>query len=49
MAVYRKPRNSKTSWRSKSYKFTVASKDDKSLIDLKNTITKHNTSQYYYY
>ena len=44
MAVYRKPRNSKKSWRSKSYKFTVAAKDDKSLIDLKNTITKQNAN-----
>ena len=44
MAVYRKPRNSKKSWRSKSYKFTVATKDDQSLIDLKNTITKQNAN-----
>ena len=44
MAVYRKPRNSKKSWRTKSYKFTVATKDDQSLIDLKNTITKQNAN-----
>ena len=44
MAVYRKPRNSKKAWRTKSYKFTVATKDDKSLIDLKNTITKQNAN-----
>ena len=40
--IYRQPRNRKASWRSKSYKFTVASKDDESLIALKNTIAKQN-------
>jgi hypothetical protein len=42
--IYRQPRNGKNFWRSKSYKFTVASKEDKSLIALKNTIAKQNAA-----
>ena len=42
--IYRQPRNGKNFWRSKSYKFTVASKDDKNLIELKNTIAKQNAN-----
>ena len=42
--IYRQPRNGKNFWRSKSYRFTVASKDDESLIELKNTIAKQNAN-----
>ena len=42
--IYRQPRNGKNFWRSKSYKFTVASKNDKNLIELKNTIAKQNAN-----
>ena len=44
MAVYRQPRNGKDFWRTSSYRFTIASKDDKSFIDLKTNISKHNAS-----
>ena len=44
MAIYRQPRNGKDFYRTKSYKFTVASKDDPSLIDLRTNIVKHNAS-----
>ena len=44
MAIYRQPRNGKDFWRTKSYRFTVASKDDPSLIDLRTNIVKHNAS-----
>lgn len=44
MAVYRQPRNGKDFWRTSSYRFTIASKDDKSFIDLKTNISKHNAA-----
>ena len=44
MAVYRQPRNGKDFWRTSSYRFTIASKHDKSFIDLKTNISKHNAS-----
>ena len=44
MAIYRQPRNGKDFYRTKSYKFTVASKDDSSLIDLRTNIVKHNAA-----
>ena len=44
MAIYRQPRNGKDFWRTSSYRFTVESKDDLSLISLKTNIVKHNAS-----
>jgi len=42
MSVYRLPRNRKNDYRTKSYCFTVASKDDPSLVALKEGIALAN-------
>ena len=42
MSVYRLPRNRKNDYRTPSYRFTVASKDDPSLVALREGITLRN-------
>ena len=42
MSVYRLPRNRKNDYRTPSYRFTVASKDDPSLVALKEGIARKN-------
>jgi len=42
MSVYRLPRNRKNDYRTPSYRFTVASKDDPSLVALKEGIALRN-------
>ena len=44
MSVYRLPRNRKNDYRTPSYRFTVASKDDPSLVALKEGIARKNAS-----
>ncbi len=42
MSVYRLPRNRKNDYRTPSYRFTIASKDDPSLVALREGITLRN-------
>tara|TARA_R100001594_G_scaffold113869_2_gene148759 strand:- start:1306 stop:1821 length:516 start_codon:yes stop_codon:yes gene_type:complete len=44
MSVYRLPRNRKNDYRTPSYRFTVTSKDDSSLVALKEGIARKNAS-----
>jgi hypothetical protein len=44
MSVYRLPRNRKNDYRTPSYRFTVASKDDPSLVALREGIARKNAS-----